>query len=226
MSSPSILKVLALISSYIFHPIFLLFYSLFLLLCLKPHLFGVLVWSEQTVLLLLTFIYTVFIPSIAIGLMRWTGLLKTFSMADRFDRFIPLIICAVFNLWLWINLKSQDQIPKLMTAFVLSAVICIFLAFIINTTLKMSLHTAAWACFCTLWVFVRKDFSQDLVFLFRFEKEAVSSFHLHALMAFSIILAGWVGSCRLYLKAHTPDELFIGYIVGVISTILAFSYTF
>lgn len=226
MSSPSILKVLARISSYIFHPIFLLFYALFLLLCLKPHLFGVVVWSEQKILMLLVFIYTVFIPAVAIGLMRWTGLLKSFQMQDRFDRFIPLIICAVFNLWLWINLKSQDQIPKLMTAFVLSAVICIFLAFIINTKLKMSLHAAAWACFCTLWVFVRKDFSQDLVFLFRFEKESVSTFHLHALIAISLILAGFVGSCRLYIKAHSRDELFIGYIVGVISTILAFSYTF
>lgn len=217
---------IALVSSSIFHPIFLLFYALFLLLCLKPHLFGVVVWTDQKILLLLIFIYTLFIPAIAIGLMRWTGLLRSFQMKDRFDRFIPLIICAVFNLWLWINLKSQEQIPKLMTAFVLSAVICIFLAFIINTKLKMSLHTAAWACFCTLWVFVRKDFSQDLVFLFRFEKDVVSAFHLHALMAISIMLAGWIGSCRLFLKAHTRDELFIGYIVGVISTILAFSYTF
>lgn len=226
MRVQSIIRPLALFSSYIFHPIFLLFYSLFLLLCLKPHLFGVLVWSEQSVLLLLTFIYTVFIPSIAIGLMKWTGLLKSFSMDDRFDRFIPLIICAIFNLWLWINLKSQENIPKLMTAFVLSAIICIFIAFVINTKLKLSLHATSWASFCCLWWMVRFHLPEDSIFFFRFCREGVSAFHIHGLLMISVLLAAWIGSCRLYLKAHTRDEIFIGYIVGIISTILAFSYTF
>lgn len=226
MQLRSILSPIAHFSSYVFHPIFLLFNSLFLLLCLKPHLFGVLVWSDQRLLLVLTFIYTVFIPFIAIGLMKWTGLLKSFRMTDRFDRFIPLIICAVFNLWLWINLKSQENIPKLMTAFVLSAVICIFFAFLINTKLKISLHAAAWASFCTLWFVVRFDYSGDHVYYFRFYREGISTFHIHGLMVISVILATWVGSCRLYLKAHTADELYIGYLVGIISTILAFSYTF
>lgn len=226
MQIRTILKPLALFSSYVFHPIFLLFCALFLLLCLKPHLFGVLVWSEKTVLMLITFLYTVFIPAVGIGLMRWTGLIKSFHMTDRFDRFIPLIICAIFNLWLWINLKSQDDIPKLFVAFVLSAIVCIFFSFVINTKLKLSLHAASWSAFCTLWWKVRFNFSDDQIHYLRFCKENVSSFHVNGLLIISIIIAAWVGSCRLYLKAHSTDELFMGYLIGIISTIIAFSYTF
>lgn len=219
-------QILAIVVSYLFHPLFMLFYTLFLLICLKPQLFGVLIWSEQMTLLLMILIYSAVIPGISIALMRMTGLIKSLNMENRFERIGPLIICAIFNLWLWINLKSQENIPKLFTAFVLASIICIFISFVINTGIKISLHAVGMASFCTMWILVRFYHSEDGIFYFRFVKESLSGFHLHGLIALSFILAGCIGTCRLYLKAHELHEIHLGFFVGIFSTILAFSYTF
>jgi hypothetical protein len=220
------MKFLATLTSYIFHPILILFYSLFLLLCLKPHLIGALHWSEQSLLIILIFIYTCVVPAIGIALLKFTGLMKNFKMDDKYDRYGPLIICAIFYLWLWVNLKAQDNIPKLLVACVLSSIICIFMAFVLNMKIKVSLHAMAISAFTSFWVLIRWFHSEDNIYYFRFMKSSVSGFHIHHLIGISIIIAGWIGTCRLYLKAHTTYELYLGYFIGIFSTILAFRYTF
>ncbi len=222
----SMLKYIARVSSYLFHPLLILFYSLFLFLCLKPHLMGAFHWSEQTLLIILLFIYTFVVPAIGILLLKFTGLIKTLNMEDKYERYGPLIICAVFYLWLWVNLRSQDNIPKLMLAFILSSILCIFLAFIFNLMIKVSLHAMAMASFCSFWIIIRWFHSEDHVFYFRFLKSGISTFHIHYMIGLSLILTGWIGTCRLILKSHEPTEIYLGYFIGIISTILAFSYTF
>ncbi|MBK9222352.1 MAG: hypothetical protein IPO16_09540 [Saprospiraceae bacterium] len=220
------MKTISHIFSFVFHPLLVLFYSLFLLICLKPHLFGALHWQDQSLLLILIFIYTCVVPAIGFVLLKFTGFVKTFRMEDRMDRFGPLIICAIFYLWLWVNLKSQDQIPKLMIAFILASILSIFLAFALNTKIKVSLHTIAFGAFVTFWIFLRLYHSEDGILQFRFLKSGVSGFHVNHLIGISLVLAGFIGTCRLYLKAHDASELYLGYFVGIFSTILAFSYTF
>ncbi|MCC6754387.1 MAG: hypothetical protein IT266_10445 [Saprospiraceae bacterium] len=220
------MRTLAQITAYLFHPLLMVFAALFLLLCLKPHLFGVPVWTEQATLVVLIFIYTCFIPAVAMGLLRLTGLLKRLDMPERHDRFIPMIICAIFYLWLWINLKSQPGIPPLMNATILVSIVGVFMAFIANTLIKISLHGVAMGAFCTLWWLIRTGHSADGVLRFRFAETGVSEVHLHSLIAGSLIVAGWVGLTRLWLGAHRPSEWYLGLAVGCLSAILAFSYTF
>ncbi|MBL7820469.1 MAG: hypothetical protein JNL65_07620 [Saprospiraceae bacterium] len=220
------MRLLANFSSYIFHPLLVLFYSLFLLLCLNPHLFGSMHWSEQSLLLILLFIYTCLVPAIGFALLRFTGFIQSFEMRERTDRFGPLIICAVFYLWMYVNLKSQEQIPRLMICFILASIISIFLAFAINTKVKISLHSIAFGAFIAFWVLLRFNNLNEAVLNFRFIKTGLSAFNVNHLIAISCVLGGWIGTCRLYLKAHTAEELYLGYLVGIISSILAFSYIF
>lgn len=220
------MRILANISSYLFHPLLVLFYSLFLLLCLNPHLFGSMHWSEQSLLLILLFIYTCFVPAIGFALLRFTGFIQSFEMRERTDRFGPLIICAVFYLWMYVNLKSQGQIPKLMICFMLASIISIFMAFAINTKFKISLHSIAFGAFIAFWVLLRFNNSDASLLNFRFLKSGLSAFNVNHLIAVSCVVGGWIGTCRLYLNAHTADEIYIGYFVGIISSILAFTYIF
>ncbi len=220
------IKFLARLSSILYHPLLILFYSIFLLLCLKPHLIGAYHWSEQGLLIILIFIYTFVVPAIGISLLKFTGLVKSFDMSDKYERYGPLLICAVFYLWLWVNLRAQENIPKLLLAFILCSILCIFLAFIFNLFVKVSLHTMSIASFVCFWIIIRFYHSEDQILYFRFFKSAVSGFHLDHLIGLSLLLAGWIGTSRLLLKAHDPSEVYLGYFVGLISTILAFSYTF
>ena len=81
-------------------------------MCLKPHWFGIHHVKEAGLLILLVLIYTIIIPIIGILLLRFIGLIKTIHLEDKMDRIAPLIICIVFYLWLYINLK-QNRISQL-----------------------------------------------------------------------------------------------------------------
>jgi membrane-associated phospholipid phosphatase len=38
-----------------------------------------------------------------------------------------------------------------------------------------------------------------------------------------VVLTGLVATSRLYLKAHTPKELYVGFLIGISGQMLAFS---
>ena len=42
----------------------------------------------------------------------------------------------------------------------------------------------------------------------------------------AVMLAGIVGTSRLYLKAHKPDEVYGGYTVGILSQMIAYLINF
>ena len=220
------LHFLAKITAALFHPIFMFFYGFLLMLSLKPHWFGVHHIQEQHLMIVLVFIYTCFIPIIGIVVLKKIGFIQTFEIQEKRERIAPLMICLVFYLWLWVNLKNQDSIPSVLIAFVLSTIIALSMSFVINNWIKISLHAVGISAFLGLWLKIRFYHSQDGVFFFRFQPDHVSGFHLHHLIFNSILAAGWIGSSRLLLKAHEHREIYIGYLVGFLSVIIAFAITF
>jgi membrane-associated phospholipid phosphatase len=56
----------------------------------------------------------------------------------------------------------------------------------------------------------------------------VSSFALRVdilmLILISILLAGALGSSRIILKAHTPAQVYAGYLLGVFGMLLVYSF--
>ena len=178
-----------------------------------------------------------FIPIIGIVVLKKIGFIQTFEIQEKRERIAPLMICLVFYLWLWVNLKNQDSISSVLIAFVLSTIIALSMSFVINNWIKISLHAVGISAFLGLWLKIRFAnitivwfymfyHSQDGVFFFRFQPDHVSGFHLHHLIFISILAAGWIGSSRLLLKAHEHREIYIGYLVGFLSVIIAFAITF
>lgn len=220
------INIISKISAVVFHPLFLFFYGFLFLLFLKPHWFGVHHIKEQHLLIVLVFIYTCFIPIVGIAVLKFIGLIKSFEMHEKHERIAPMMICLIFYLWLWVNLKNQDTVPKVLIAFVLTSIISISISFVINNWIKISLHAVGISAFLMLWIKVRISHSSDGIFNFRFFEDSVSSFHIHHLIIISIVLAGWIGSSRLLLGVHNKHDVYIGYIVGIFSTLIAFSITF
>lgn len=219
-------KQISKISAFIFHPIFLFFYTIALILMLKPHLFGAVHWSEQHLLLVLTIIYTCVLPLIGVALLKFIGFVKSFELKDRYERYGPLIVCSVFYLWMWMNLKSQQNVPNILLAFILGAILSLFIAFAFNVRYKISLHTLAAGCVICFWILLRFYHCDDHVFYFRFSKAGLSGLHINNFIMICFVLAGWIGTTRLLLKAHTPAEVYMGYVLGALAMILAYNYTF
>ena len=201
---------LAHITSYLLHPIFILLYNSLLLMCLKPHWFGIHHVKEAGLLILLVLIYTIIIPIIGILLLRFIGLIKTIHLEDKMDRIAPL----------------NPDMPKAFLSLILGSIISLCLAFVINNWLKVSLHTIAIGGLICFWLIIRYYFCTDDIMYFRFKETEVSRFHIHQLLGISLILGGWIGTSRLYLKAHTSEEVYLGYVIGIISIIIAFKYMY
>jgi len=201
---------------------FILSYALLLLLLINPYLFavqdgrvlGLLVFSVATLSLLF--------PLLATGMMKALGLIETLEMKDNKERIGPMIVTIVFYMWLFINIKSNYFIPDAYRFFVLGSTISLCFAFILNTQTRISLHTVGVGGLLAGFLLIRFNFSYDTFVL----NLLGTSYEVqtNVLLILIILISGAVGSARLFLKAHSPDQVYGGYFVGVISMLIAYRF--
>ena len=198
--------------SLIGHPVFVLTYVLLLMLAISPYAFGVGNILEKRAVLLITAIVvsTVLLPSVGIALMKSLGMVQTWQLEDKQERIGPFILSGVFYLWLFKNLISGAQTPILYTAFVLGATISLFLCFFINIFTKISVHAAGMGGFVAMLILLPFSWNEAT------EMVPLAGLYLSwpVVIGLGVLLAGAVGTARLALNAHTPADLYRGYIAG------------
>lgn len=221
------IRSIAQIISFIFHPLLILTYMLVLLLLVNPYLFGVNSISDSTskLLILRIFLFTFFIPAFSVVMLRLLGMIKSLEMTDRTERIGPYIITGVFYLWMFRNFLDNTQIPTAYTSFVLGATIALFVAFFINIFSKISIHAVGMGGLAGMVVITMLLFSYDT---FTLHSSILGSFQLNmvTVLMIAIIFAGLVGSCRLFLQAHRSQDLYGGYIVGFATQFIALRFLF
>ncbi|MFN7327670.1 MAG: hypothetical protein ACK5SQ_13905 [Chitinophagales bacterium] len=212
-------RFLAHFLSAVGHPLFILTYVLLLMLAINPYAFGVGSMTDQRAVLLLlgVFFTTAFIPGIGVALMKLLGFAKSWQLADKQERIGPFILTGVFYIWLFKNLHSAGQTPLIYTAFVLGATISLFLCFIINIFEKISVHAAGASGLVTMLAILPLKWPEagQMASLAGWE------FSWPILLSIGVIVAGDIGVARLELGAHSPSELYRGYVAGALSIIVA-----
>ncbi len=221
------LKTLAQVISFVFHPLLIVTYMLILLLLVNPYLFGVNhIGDGQSVLLIIrTFFSSFLIPAVAVVVMRFLGLVQSLDLKERTDRIGPYIITGVFYSWLFINFFNSPKIPTAFASFVLGATIGLFLAFFINIFSKISAHAVGMGGLAGMVIITMMLFSYDT---FIVESALIGSVEIsmNTLVVLAVILAGLVGTCRLALEAHEPRDLYGGYLVGFATQFIALRIIF
>jgi len=158
--------------------------------------------------------------------MKALGLIQTIEMKDKKERIGPLIVTGLFYMWLYVNVRNNTNIPDVLSFFILGSTISVFMALMINSFTKISLHTIAMGGLTAGIMFIIFNWTYGTVDIpfpwFNFHLRI--SDRLVAMIV--VILAGAVGSSRLYLKAHKEDEIYGGYLVGILSQIIAFRIFF
>ena len=207
--------------SVIFHPLCIVTYVTLFLVYTNPYIFGFSNPKAQGLLLISVVTITFMFPAIAIGLMKTLGLISSLQMPHLKERIAPLVTTGLFYLWLYINIKQNDVIPTALTFFILGSTIAIFVALVINIFTKVSLHAIALGGFVMGMALILFYFSHsDIVF-------SLSQYNVildqRTVLFFVILAAGLVGTARLYLGAHKPEDVYGGYIVGILSQLVAFN---
>lgn len=205
------MRFLAQVVSYLFHPLLMMTYAYIMLMYSNPFSFRGHAFAAAFEGNLMQFIrvlqMTFIFPAFAVLMMRFLGLVKSFEMRDREERYGPYIATGICYLWFFINLNwGVEGYPSVFTSFTLGATIGLFVAFFLNIFTKVSAHTTGVGGLVCMALYI---YPQSYL---------VSPLWLVAVL----LAAGSVGTARLLLKAHSPQEVYGGYLIGFGSQALAF----
>ncbi len=185
----------------------------------NPYIFSV----EPGMAGIFTIIYTVFYPIVILLLLRGTGLVKSLAMPDKKQRIIPYLATSIFYLWFYVNIRDNPDFPPEFVVLLMSGIVCLFMCFFINIWEMVSLHAAgtmALVVNCVLTMIVFSDGYFDVVW-----GEHRYEITMLVVIVAAFLICGVVSASRLFLKSHTPMQVYIGWLVGVLSPIIALRIT-
>lgn len=197
----NVLKRILPLFSYILHPVFISIYAtLFYLFC-KNELFTN---QEKYYVLFQILIITVLVPILFFMLLRSTGNVKSIMLPETSQRRIPLVLQCFLYILLVKRSIVITRYPEL-HFFFLGALFSTILAVICSLfKIKASLHMLAISGFT----------------IFAIGLNIHLQLHNPYWAAFLILMTGVVASSRLEMNAHTPKELCIGLLIGVLPQLL------
>lgn len=191
--------------SYIFHPLFVPLYITLFVVYLHPLLFAGYTDQMKIRLTATIFVNLTMLPAVTVLLCWRLKFINNMYMETQKERVIPLAAAMIFYFWCWFVLKSNGGIPEIFRQFLLGCFITIIGAWLANIAYKVSLHAlAAGGMFCYL-------------LLLTFNAEGSSAQYL----ALAVVVAGLVCSSRLIVSSHRPFDIYSGFLIGVISQLLA-----
>lgn len=193
-----------------FHPLLFPTYGTLLILFCNPNRFGYFGDKLHFVWLIIVFALTFVFPAVWLVMMKRLEMIQSLNLNTANERIVPFIATSTFYLWTaWMfkpNVEMKIPPNELVFYMMLGACFAIFLALFINIFSKISLHAiGTGSLLALLFVLV-----------------SLSTYDMRALMIAAVLIAGVVGTARLVLQAHTPREVYVGYLVGFIAQFVSF----
>lgn len=201
---PVLIKFLAAVFSFIFHPLFIPVYITLFLLWAHPYIFAGLDNWGKLGNLLQVFVNCTFLPLVSILLLRGLRFIDSIYLRTQKERIVPYMICMIFYFWNWYAFKNNHA-PNEIQSLSLAVFIASILGFLANISFKISMHAIA--------VGVMSAF----LFLFTFQDTTNLSVYLST----AFLITGIVCTSRLIITDHSSKEVYMGLLFGVISQLAA-----
>ncbi len=212
---------LPLLLSILFHPLLVPTYMFILLIAINPFLFGASNLGEKRALLLLLmiFLYTFVIPLVSIFIMLKLEMVDSLHLEDRMQRIGPMMLVMILYFWVYYNFSQDNDTPPAFSAALLGVVLALAVSFTVNVVDKISLHGVGMGGLVGMAMITTGLFGGGIEF---------GGWTIGAGLVTLVItlVAGLVGTARLALGAHTPTQLYSGYLVGFICQWLALKFYF
>lgn len=187
--------------SFIFHPILLPFVGSLYYFLITPVNIPKLA-KTRIILLILTITY--FIPIVLLFLLKKFKKIDNYHINKIEQRKRPLIfVIGLFSFLSWTFFK----VPQLMDlALLFSGSVFSFLVmfFLFNYKIKTSIHMFGIGTFIGFLI----------AFSFKYQ------YNVLVPLILLFIISGFIGQSRLYLKAHSSKEIYLGFSLGVVTQVL------
>ena len=200
-----ILRGIAHLISYIFHPLFINAYVMGFLIFFHPYAFNEFNHTERVLRFINVVLCCTFLPVFSVFLMWRLRLIDSIMLRTEKDRMIPYIVSMTFYWWCWIVFKNLPHIPATAVHFLLGSFLAVCGGWLCNIFYKVSMHAigmgGALMFFC----------------LFGFHDQFGSGLYI----AIALVLTGLVCTSRLILSEHSSIEVWSGLFIGLLSQYIA-----
>lgn len=195
--------------SYVFHPLFMPTLGTFLIMRNDPVVFLALDDPAQWIRILGTlFICTLLFPLVTSGILLKVGHVTSLQNADDRERKLLLAFSEMGFLWAFLTLHDIPSAGHSIYLFILGINIAMITTLIINFFQRTSFHATGagglLGATIGLMYYTRADLKYWIIGV--------------------ILLCYLVGYARYRLKAHSSFEIYIGYIVGIVSLFAVFFF--
>jgi hypothetical protein len=189
-------KKIALFFSILLHPLLMPTLAIIIILYSGSYLSNIPVTAKK--LLIILFISGTFLlPLLMIPLIYMRGIITDLQLSERKQRTVPLTVTLIFYL-LTFFLFLRIPVYRFMHSFMLASVISVFITLIVNYRWKISIHMVGLGGLSAFLIAV----------------SILLNINLFPYLILTILASGITGSSRLYLQAHSPKEIYSGYLLG------------
>lgn len=196
-----IIRAVATVLSYIFHPLFIPVYIIWLLLNTQAYMFAQFTPAEKAIALVRFFIIYSFFPLVTVLLAKGLGFLKSIHLRTQKERIIPYIASNMYYFWMCYVLRHQTEFPKEAIYLSMAIFIASCAGLMANIYMKVSMHAMAMGIMIAFTGMMAMGEANNYTIYF----------------SASLLVAGMVCTSRMIVSDHTPAEIYTGVLIGVLS---------
>jgi hypothetical protein len=191
-------ETLAKIITIVFHPVLMPVYGMAIIFS-APTLLGYLPFNIKKLLLLIILVNNILLPLSLMVFFMQRRIISSWSVSDRKERFIPLIIITVlYGTTSYIIFNFP--IPVFFKSFIFGTALLSLVITIVNFWWKISIHAVGAGALIGL--------------VMALSLKMLTPLEWHLIV--SLIIAGLVLSSRLKLNHHNPLQVWTGLFTGFI----------
>jgi membrane-associated phospholipid phosphatase len=187
--------------SYFFNPLALPTMGLGVLIYSAPMTIEPLEKEKYPILLGIIFLTTCIIPFISLLIMQFSERMNDVFIFDRKDRVKPFLFASAYYVLNTVLFYRMDTLNPIFILVLTSITITVVFCAVVTFWWKISIHTTAVAGMIGVLLCINHKFPLT---------------RLTIPLAGSVLVTGLVMTSRLHLKAHKPDEVYVGAAAGIV----------
>ena len=196
-----ILRFFAHLFSVLFHPLFIPFYVVAFLVNYHQSYFSGFSFYLKFEILRSVAVNTILFPAFALLVMKGLGFVKSFLLYTREDRIGPYLANMIFYFWMArVFFNFKPELTPVLAAFMTGVFITTAIGLIANIFYKISMH--AIGCGGMLGIFIIVMNSNTMLMTWP--------------LCIALLITGFTCTSRLIVSDHTPKEIYMGLVVGLI----------
>jgi len=183
--------------SIIFQPLMMPLLTLMILFNSNTYIAFSVSNDAKTAIYFLFTTFTVVLPTLVFLFLIRRGIISSLEMREASERRIPFLVSIILYFALYYILRKL-QLPGIVYLLLLSTILSIVICFFITLIWKISIHMIA----------VGGVIGSLLGLSIRLGADFILPIYL------VVLLAGFIGFARLKLHAHSPAQVYSGFLVG------------